>query len=172
MTFEFNASNVISSCALLLTVCSLWMTRRHQKLSVTPHLGGFSNRNITDEGLIFSYELSNNGIGPARIKKFVWLLHGKEFAGPADKYGNYTEALLREHLGNKIGYTIRNAFTFGVDSCLKQGDAQNIVDLFIPGVNQSNLTEVLAKIEGVELMVEYESFYGQRFVFDTRVKRE
>ena len=168
MNCPLNASNVIASCALLLTFYSLWATRRHNRLSVTPHLNGHTNKLTTDGGLIYSYEVTNSGIGPAKIKKFVLLRHGKEFPKPTDKFTEYTTALIRDHLGNQLPYKINHAFTFGNNTCLKQGDTKKIAEIFFPGVNQSNQNDVFAKIDGVELVIEYESFYGQKFIFDSR----
>ena len=163
-----NASNVIALCALGLTCYNLWATRRHNRLSVTPFLSGHTNKLMTDAGLTFSYEVTNSGIGPAKIKKFTLLRHGEEFPKTTDKFVEYTDTLIRAHLGNQLAYNINHAFTFGEKTCLKPGETRKVAEIFFPGVNQSNQEDVLAKIEGMDLVIRYESFYGQEFIFDTR----
>lgn len=102
-----NATNivtvVISLCAIALTSYGLYATRRHNRLSVTPHLTDYTNRLITNEGLILSYDISNNGIGPAKIKSFVLFREGKPY--PRGK-GDYVESFVREHLGNRLKYDV------------------------------------------------------------------
>ncbi len=138
---------------------------RHNKLSVTPHLSGCSNKETTNEGSVFSYEVSNNGIGPAKIKSFVLFRDGKPF--PKGK-GDYVEELIREHLGNQLNYQIIHNFNYGKDVSMKVGDTRCILKIFFPGAKQDDQEKILKNFEALRLRIEYESFYGEKFIFDSR----
>jgi hypothetical protein len=158
---------VISFCAILLTAYGLYATRRHNRLSVTPHLSGCTNKDFTDEGFLFSYGISNNGIGPAKIKKFILFRHGKVFPKGKD---DHVGALIREHLGDQMNYQIVHQFNFGKDVSMKAGDTRCIVKIFFPGAKQNDQENILKNLEGLEARIEYESFYGKKDFLDTRGK--
>lgn len=161
-----NPANAISLsialCALILTGYGLFATRRHNRLSVTPHLSGYSNTLTTNEGLVFSYDISNNGIGPARIKRFTLFKQGKPF--PSGN-GDYVESLIREHFGDQFKYQITYSFNFGTDASFKSGDTRRIIEILFPAVKSQDKEKVFKIFEGLDLCIEYESLYGQKFIF-------
>jgi hypothetical protein len=160
-------SLLIALCAVLFTAYGLAATRRHNRLSVTPHLNGCSNSSTTNEGLVFSYDISNNGIGPARIKKFILFRDGKPF--PKGN-GDYVESLILEHLGEQLKYQITYSFNFGTDASLKSGDTCRIVEILFLEAKSQDKEKILKNLEGLDLCIEYESFYRQKFVFRTENK--
>jgi len=162
---SMTASDITSVCAILLSLYALVSTRRHNRLSVNPHLADYTNKLTTNEGLTLTYEISNNGIGPARIKSFVLFREGKPFPKEKD---DYVESFVREHLGNRLKYDIRHSFNFGKDDSLKAGDMRHILEIFFPGAKLENREQILGMFEGIGLRIEYESFYGQKFVLDRR----
>jgi hypothetical protein len=167
MTVSNTISLIVSASAILLTFYGLYATRRHNRLSVTPHLSGCRNNDITNEGFLFSYDISNNGIGPAKIKKFNLFRHGKIFPkGNVD----YVEALICEHLGNRLNRQILHQFNFGNDVSMKAGETRCIVKILFPGAKRNDQENILKELDGLDALIEYESFYGQKFVFDTRDK--
>ena len=70
---------IISLAAITLTIVTLFQTRRHNKLSVTPHLNTFLDQNTPKECL--SLYLMNNGIGPAKINNITVVINGKPCIG-------------------------------------------------------------------------------------------
>lgn len=165
------ASIFIAICALFLTLYGLWATRRHNRLSVTPHLCSVTNKLMTDAGLVFSFDISNNGIGPARIKKFVLFRNGQEFPKPENDITDYVDSLIREHLANRIKFQIKFTFNFGNDVSLKVGDTKCLTEIFFPDVKGEGQSAALKTLEGLDVLIEYESYYGQKFIFDTRINR-
>src|SRR5690348_600598 len=113
-------------CIVALTAYGLYCKRRQNKLSVTPHLADYTNTLITNEGLVLSYNVSNNGIGPARIRSFVLFHDEQQF--PKGKY-DYVETFVRAHLGTEPKYDIRYTFNFGEDDSLKPGDTRNVLTM-------------------------------------------
>lgn len=156
---------VISLCAIALTVYGLYATRRHNRLSVTPQLADYTNKLTTNEGLILSYDISNNGIGPARIRNFVLFREGKPFPRGKD---DYVETFIRAHLGDRLKYNIRHSFNFGEDDSLKVGDTRRMLEIFFPGAKIEDREKILGMFEGISLRIEYESFYGKKFVLDRK----
>ncbi|HTX22680.1 MAG TPA: hypothetical protein VMD27_12605 [Candidatus Aquilonibacter sp.] len=165
---DITPSEVTSVCALVVSVASLWATRRHQRLSVTPHLADYTHKLTANEGLTLTYDISNNGIGPARIKSFVLFRDGKAF--PKRKEDDYVETFVREHLGKKLNYKITYNFNFGEDDSLKAGDTHRMVQIFFPGAKSEDREKILALFEGIGMRIEYESFYGQKFIFDRKAE--
>jgi hypothetical protein len=165
---DITPSEVTSVCALVVSVASLWATRRHQRLSVTPHLADYTNKLTANEGLTLTYEISNNGIGPARIRSFVLFRDGKAF--PKKKEDDYVEKFVHEHLGKKLNYQITHNFNFGEDDSLKAGDTRRMVQIFFPGAKSEDRKMILELFNGIGIRIEYESFYGQKFVFDRKTE--
>ena len=99
---KIHSSDIISACAICLTLYGLYATRRHYRLSMTPHITGCSNKNLTDQGFTLSYVVSNNGIGPARIKKFSLFHNGKIF--PKGN-GDYVESLSGDGSGGPFKHS-------------------------------------------------------------------
>lgn len=156
---------VISLCAVALTAYGLYATRRHNRLSVTPHLADYTNKSATNEGLVISYEVSNNGIGPAKIKTFALFREGKQFPKGKD---DYVDSFVRAHLGNRLKYDIRHSFNFGEDDSLKAGDTRHILNIFFPGAKSEDREKILGMFEGIAIRIEYESFYGEKFVLERK----
>jgi hypothetical protein len=165
-----NVSIIISTCALALTLYGLWATRWHNRLSVTPHLCSFSHKLMKDDGLYLIYELSNNGIGPARITKFILFREGREVPRLQDELFEYVDSVVKAHLQGRVNFQINHSFDFGYDVSMKAGETRRIVELFFPGVKQEQREAVLKTIKGLDARIEYQSFYGQKFAFDTRTK--
>jgi hypothetical protein len=103
--------------------------------------------------------------GQQKLKNFVLFRDGKVF--PKGK-GDYVEALIREHLGNRLNYQILHQFNFGNDVSMKVGDTRCIAKVFFPGAKQNDQENILKNIEGLGMRIEYESFYGQKFIFDSK----
>jgi hypothetical protein len=45
---------------------------------------------------------------------------------------------------------------------------RHILEIFFPGAKLENREQILGMFEGIGLRIEYESFYGQKFVLDRR----
>ena len=60
------SSVVIALCALIISILHGRTTRYHNKISVRPHLSGWSESDNTNR--YFSADIINNGLGPALIK--------------------------------------------------------------------------------------------------------
>ena len=73
------SSAVVAVCALALTVWQAAISRRHNRLSVTPHLTTWTQPEEATG--TYSVEILNNGIGPALIQSFSLQVDGQPIAG-------------------------------------------------------------------------------------------
>ncbi len=74
-----NSAQVISLCALALTIYQAWMTRRHNRLSCRPHLTHWTLTNF-QKGWV-NISVSNNGLGPAIIRSLQLKIDGQIVKG-------------------------------------------------------------------------------------------
>ena len=158
------ANTIIAVCALVVAVYSIYATIRHNKLSVTPKLVRKTHRNRQDKGIVVTFDLSNHGLGPARIVGCDFFLKGKPFSARYDP----VEALIKAGLEGKVSYQIVSQGFPGRDYCLLVGENFRVAEIFLPGAKQSD-EERLNEIFGrMNFRVEYESLYGVRYFLDTR----
>ncbi len=64
------AAEIIALCALIFTAWNIYIQRKHNILSVRPHLARFVCSDHNGEIGTAKFELINNGLGPAFIKNF------------------------------------------------------------------------------------------------------
>ncbi len=66
-----NFEAILAICALVLTVNRISVMRKHNKISVKPFLTDHISKSLDDKNHYnYSFELINNGLGPAFIKSF------------------------------------------------------------------------------------------------------
>lgn len=93
-TWASIAAVVVALAAVFLSIFEGMQNRKHQRLSVRPYLEiGF---HFTDE--YAGWDLSNNGIGPARVSHFALFVDGKE-------YKDWHSLLKKHNLADKLTYT-------------------------------------------------------------------
>lgn len=154
------ASAVIALCALALTLRQAIVARRHNKLSVTPHLTTWSH---SDEGNNrYQIDLLNNGIGPARIKSFSIQVDGQVINGegtePIEKalkilFPRYSYHSYQAYVAN--GYMMSE----------KENRPLVIIQFFGSQVPKSE--EVDHATRRARLIIDYESIYGDKHRLDT-----
>lgn len=152
-----NSSMVIAISALVLTVWQAYITRQHNKLSVSPYLTTWSH---TDGGNgHYSIEIMNNGIGPALIKAFQVFVDGVEIKG--------NESELVEKATQKLfgGYEYQSANCFSFHWAEK--NKHKVFSIKFIGQRKLNYQEYKQTIERARLVIEYESIYKDKFIYDS-----
>lgn len=164
LTWRFLGTNVealLASCALILTVNRLSVMRKHNKLSVKPYLTDHVHKNNLSGRFEISYELINNGLGPAFIEGFVVKYENVSIEYTDD---DALKAKLRELLGLGNFETVR---------VLERGYAlaakESVVLLKISVSNKDERKAQVIKdgIKTVSLEIQYKSFYEESFKFST-----
>jgi len=158
---QVDASTVIAICSVVIAVASLavsayvaWATRKHNRLSVQPHLGlGTVFRVGGTAGLL----LGNSGLGPARIISSQLSYKGEQF-GEFDK-PHVDE--FRRRLAERDHLTVRpHATTLGAQPLLDTDYREFL--LSVHPYDPSEHDEFRRLFEGGRLRLEirYESIYG------------
>lgn len=155
-----NPSLVISICALLLTMYQAWATRKHNRLSVQPRLSTQIERDVTEERVIrVIATLSNSGLGPAIIKSFEILVNDKPYLINEQ---SEIESLVTRNVSGHI-VELRTGF-FRKNHTFSKDATTELLNLKISNATESTLEE----IKMFHLRVNYESAYGESFLYDSR----
>jgi hypothetical protein len=155
-----NAEQLISLLAFVVAIGSFWVQRKHNRLSVKPHLITFTD-NEEDKKRVVVW-LKNNGIGPALIKSFEFRLDGKTKSdGSPYKLDEILNKLLKDIMCR------RKRTQLGADYAMPANECLALVDIELMSSESLSLADVKKRFECVDLIVQYESFYGTPFVLDT-----
>ena len=158
------SSMFIALCALIFSFWQVKITRDHNKITVKPHLTTWST--IGHENGNYAVHVLNNGIGPALIKKYEIRVDDKVMSGegtePIEKalkilFPNQPYQSNNSYMGNN--------FALGAKENCRVTSIQ-----FKKGFNM-NPEQVEHAINRADLIIEYESFYGEKDILDTRIER-
>ena len=158
---SMDSSDYIAICAASISLVALsigiyqsYLTRKHNKLSVRPHLS-ISRVSDYDKGL--TYSLENNGLGPAIIKKFGIQIDEKNV--PTENNVTFKALDTLKVSTENVGYYILD-----VDEAFSAGK-QLLLLAFIDSEPQpekyTDLNNILPRLK---FRVEYECIYGEHFV--------
>lgn len=154
------SSAVIALCALGLTVWQAHMARRHNILSVTPHLTTWRHSDRTHN--VFSVELLNNGIGPALIRSFQVQVDGHVMGG--EGYEPIEKAL--KIIFSQYQYSSYQSFV-SRGYAMSPKEARPLVTIQFSGEKLPQPEEIEHATKRVRILIEYSSMYGEPFVFDS-----
>ncbi len=158
--WDFLAANVasfIALSALFVSVFSLYLTRRHNKLSVRPHII------VRTDHTQYSYkiELRNNGLGPALIKQVDWhLLSNKIVSEDPDKFRDKVFEHIPIISDERVLITIIKE-----DVSLLPGQNIPLFELDTTDLVVNEINEILNEfVRHLRFKIKYESFYGEEFI--------
>ena len=154
-----NADTIIAICSVVIavavvavTIWQSWVMRKHNRLSVKPHLN-FEIKCLDAGQPRFSIILRNIGLGPAIIKNFSLLVDNKQVCNPNNK----ERINIFKNLQINVPYhTFRNIEN---GSGIGPNDVKTIISL---NTEESSTTLVL-KMERIDIHIEYESIYKESF---------
>ena len=155
-----NSSMIIAISALVLTVWQAYITRQHNKLTVAPYLTTWSQAD--DENGFYSIEIMNNGIGPALIKAFQVFVDGVEIKGPDSELVDKAT----KRLFGGYNYQTANCF-LSSGYMMGEKNKHEIFCIKFTGQRKLNYQEYKQTIERARLVIEYESIYKDKFIFDS-----
>lgn len=163
---SINAAILIALCALFFTMYQTLATRKHNRLSVKPHLCFFTHKEFNDNETILKSTLHNNGLGPALIKSFQFYLDEKEIeVKNSDDFDPYIKKILE-----KLEY--KHSFTnLGKDYAMKAGEERDILVIKTPVTDKNEINEYLKPIERFDLKITFESMYGEKDEYDSIKKK-
>lgn len=167
MTWEAIAglsSAVIALCALGLTIWQAHIARRHNMLSVTPHLTTW--RNMDKANNKYEVQLLNNGIGPAFIRSFQIQVDGQPITG--EGYEPIEKAL--KILFPQSQYRLYHSF-LARGYAMAANEIRSLVTIHFLGDEAPEKEEVEHNFKRTRLLIEYSSIYEQPFVLDSDAMR-
>jgi hypothetical protein len=158
------SSVVVAVCALGLTVWQAAISRRHNRLSVTPHLTTWTQ---SEEATgTYSFEILNNGIGPALIQNFSLQVDGQPITGEgAEPIEKALKVLFPQ-------YAFRSSQAFMARGYMMSAkEARSLVAVQFYGERLPRQAEVDHATKRTRLIIKYESIYGDEYLLDTDALR-
>lgn len=156
---------VISTLALACSLYALWQTRKHNRLSLVPHLELPFHREQSMLGIGFKLTLRNTGLGPAIVLDRWYSIDGvRHQSSRADPL----EELIAQRLEGKVRYQIKRHGLPGIGCILPAGHQICIYHVFLPGVKAEQEDEIIGLVEGIEFEGRYRSVHGDIFPFSTK----
>jgi hypothetical protein len=147
-----NTSELIASSALGLTIWQGYLARRHNKLSVSPHLA-FST-SFSDRDPHFSIDIKNNGLGTAIITSFEIMIDGV-----TQKVNREEEVILiyrqlniphKERVGGRY---------FNPGDSISAGEVLNIIAFTLKADVFLERNIKYAELDRIQLIIKYKSLY-------------
>lgn len=151
------SGSVIALCSLGLTIWQIIKSRRHDRLSVKPYLGT-ETTTASKQGL-YHCRLSNNGLGPAHIKRFEYYLNGELMN---ESKGGLEKILKLIFPDLECEYQVGS---IGAGQWLPPNSGINVVAIQFKGKSLPSKKTVMDAFDRVDLEIDYESIYGEKFRF-------
>lgn len=156
------AAVVMAGFALGATTWQAAITRRHNKLSVTPMLMFHHEKNITTEGTHFKFVIKNVGIGVATVTDRYFTVKGQRYSPKDPK--KVIKEICNIAIGQVFQYAITSEGLFGPKAKIPAGAEITLLAVFFPGMKAPELHEVVETLaEKVDFVVEYKSIYGEKY---------
>lgn len=156
------AAVIVAGFAFVATAWQGAITRRHNKLSVTPMLMFHHEKRITAEGTHFRFVIKNVGIGVAAVTDRYFTIKGQRHS-PTDPKKVIKE-ICNIAVGNMFQYAITSEGLFGPKAKIPAGAEITLLSVFFPGMKAPELHEVVETLaERIDFVVEYESIYGDKY---------
>ena len=154
-TITIIATISIAVIALLVSIWQGLVTRRHNRLSVTPHID-ISLQKYRER---FGFLMDNTGVGPAVIEWFSIRIDDKEIPYESGS-GGWKEACTNIGIDNlNISYAFYKAGDF-----MKSGTSFWALRWDDSGTaSEEQLKSVADRFQHIHLSIGYRSVYGDRF---------
>jgi hypothetical protein len=150
---------IIASLALGFTIWQTSVQRTHNRISVKPHLFSFTKRDKNNSMACLQVLLINNGLGPAFINNFQVYYEGE----PCEPNAAVLAAL--GDLSKNSSRTI-----LGDDYAMPPNETKVLLAVTFPISSDEDIDKVEAKLDLIDLVIEYSSAYKKMVPFDSRKK--
>lgn len=151
------SSLVVALCALGFTAWQTSVQRAHNRISVRPHLFTFTKRDKVNNIASLQVLLVNNGLGPAFIHKFQIYYKGQ----PCE--ANAAISAVLGDLEKNSSHTI-----LGNDYAMPANETKVLLNVTFPVETNEEIDRVKAKVDTLDLVIEYSSAYEKMKPYDSR----
>lgn len=149
-----NAATFIATCAMIVTIWQGWISRKHNKLSVKPHLD-YERHIRKDSPIILS--IKNHGLGPAIIKSIIFNINGKKFNGTIIE-------LLTEIKASGIGLTYNHEI-ISQNTAMNANEQHDLLTITNSHEND-NYDKAIDVFKKISFTIIYQSLYEETFNLD------
>lgn len=159
------AAVVVAACALILTVWTALTSRKHNKLSVRPHLATSVMREHVSTDKVNAAQvhmiLTNVGLGPALVRSADISLDGKVV--PIESFEDLRPLLAGVFPSSQLGNS-DEFMKLNKGHAIAVGERIDLVKFHLlnPPDNLAN------ELQRFHLLVRYESLYQDAFIYDSR----
>lgn len=154
--------------ALFAMIATAWqasIARKHNKLSVTPHITIWKHEDL--QTLTYKFELINNGVGPAVIKSIRIVVDGQLATGKElEPYRVVADKLFPNIPINISGSYFAPGFMLPAEKSLPLVNFQFAKN---PCLTKPQLDSAL---ERVNVVIRYQSIYKKRYKYDSEKIRK
>lgn len=154
------SSILIALMALGFTVYQSSKQRKHERISVKPHLDFFESRSSLNDDISFTLTLHNNGLGPAIIKRHKVY---KGLKGMAD----WEQVDVRSELLNVLSTEKIYTASFRSDFSIPANSKHTYLHISIKSKDQEAAEQLASIIYEYNVEIEYENMYGESFTLCT-----
>jgi hypothetical protein len=148
------ASAVVATAALFISIWNAWATRRHNRLSVRPHLA--LSKKTSPNAPQLTIDIKNNGLGPAIMTSIRVFVDDIDQSLTRAAQWQDIVAKLRIFGGMITGYAMLGA------EALRPGDTRLLVSINDP-TKIHDVQTIQAETTRLRIVVEYSSMYGDKF---------
>lgn len=160
------ASAFVALCTAAFTAYQAYLSRRHNHLSVRPHLAqSFTKTDVRADGTVpIRMRIYNNGLGPAIIKSYKVYFDGN-FLGDADNNENMRNlsraivGIVRREM-NIVGKPI---WMFDPSEAFENHSHRDLIEITVNQNDGDDERRYFVNLERFDFVIDYETLYGERF---------
>lgn len=164
---------IVAISALSISVSEFLVTRRHNRLSVTPRIDTFVfskpippgdrlNQQGWDEHYL-AVRIMNKGVGPADIQNFTVIKDGKPIT---DDFERSASTSVQEILGPRGQQCTTTSLIPGY--LMSPGETLDLFAVQFPIVDRDDIQKLRENLNRYDLIVMYSSLYKSKFAYDSR----
>lgn len=162
------AALLVSVCALFLTISQAATIRKHNRLTVRPHITTYTDNTADPEraGVRFiKVRITNSGLGPAIIKTFEPLLDGEPLKAddPDDLFPVVAKTIPARMMDDLSYITVLRP-----GHVMAKDEVVTMAHLAVVPTIHDDPTALKQALERFHIRARYESAYGESFVYDSR----
>jgi len=159
------ASVIIAAFAFIHTLIFAYETNRFNKSTVRPHLTLWTHTDYIN--MSFDLYIRNNGIGPAIINEFKYLVDDV----PIECKGSEAVENLFKKLFSDYEYNYTPAY-IGAFYVMSVSEEVKLFNITFEGENIPSKEFVDNAADSVDLFVKYESVYGEKLDINTKKMKQ
>ena len=158
------ATAVVALLALCLAIYEGMQSRKHHRISLKPKLVLDTSKGNNPTNV--EVKLVNSGLGPATIKSMKIFLSGQELDGNLEE--NLKKSIERHIAG--LSTQQKSTSVMNPGYVLRASQESQIARVVLAPNEKCSPEELVEKLNVIDVVVEYESFYGEPDMYDSRIK--